>query len=677
MEKYALEFFFETLIDYAFNNQLVIDKGTYLTIVIGQITVYAILLTFYQFIVSFQGTNDRSVLKYLGINLIEYFVNKRLVIYNRIISKPLFGLLFILEILYKPIISIYGNEIPDNMITVFNFIWYTYVVFFFVVFVVLFFQCTRCVLSIKTVIDRRRNANIIRCINKDFRKKTFVELLKKSSIEMLMDDMKYLRYTIAEDGDSKLQVEYSKLIIDIFKDYEKRKEKEITLLLTKNKKVKNQIAWIYNMNNECWLLSEFIKGKYIQVDHLLEKYIQDLHLRLLNLNLKRALADEYEKIAIDIFDSNEDSLDCREWKVLTEEIFEKCVLKDKKRMIETLYSGYHSGNRLFKKYCEKTLLCIMRKFIWEVFEDKRQQKDFVYVFEYVLRDDEFNDFYASEVCDNLISYNKINVAELIKLLNKENCTYIFVYLVIYYSIYKFRFEWKNINITMLKELIRNGKSLESEFERINSIISNSRIDHRYSDDMYIALVENLHKEITGKWLEEIYQQKSIDAFYVTIIKLCVFEQTYCSFYQEGGIEAKISFINELAKHKEVLLFDNVKKMFLQMQYNDFRELGYWPEKLHITLRSLLLMNMGISDELLDDKIQYLHYTSVGQYLLIKHAGENSISEVKSDLIRKAYVASNMSIQEYVEHLYSECCICGVELSYVMKEKMKSYLMEVI
>ena len=137
-----MEIFLETLIDYAFNNQLVIDKGTYLAIVIGQITVYAILLTFYQFIVSFQGTNDRSVLKYLGINLIEYFVNKRLVIYNRVISKPLFGLLFILEILYKPIISIYGKVIPDNIITVFNFIWYTYVVCFFVVFVMLFFQCT-------------------------------------------------------------------------------------------------------------------------------------------------------------------------------------------------------------------------------------------------------------------------------------------------------------------------------------------------------------------------------------------------------------------------------------------------------------------------------------------------------------------------------------------------------
>lgn len=665
------------LLDYIINNQLVIDKGSYLTIVIGQITVYAILLTFYQFIVLFQGTKDRYVQRYLGTKLKDYFVKKRLTIYNQIVSKPWFGLLFILEILYKPIISIYGKVIPDNVITVFNFIWYVYIVFFFVVFVALFFQCMKCILSIELATDKRCNTDIIRCINNEFRKRTFDDRLKKSSIKMLMEAMKAISNSIAEDDDSELQTEYNKLIIDIFDDYEKGKEKELSLLLAKNKKGKNHTEWIDNMNDERLLLSEFISGKYTQMNYLLEKYIQDLHLRLLNLNLKRALWNGYEKISIDIFDSDEDSLDCREWRILTEDIFEKSVLKNKKIMIETLYSGSRSDHRLFKKYCEKNLLYIMRKSVWEVFEDKIQQKDFVYVFEHVLLDTEFNSFYAKEVCDNLISYNEINVAELIKLLNKENCTYIFAYLVIYYSIYKFRFEWKNINIIMLKELVRNGKSLKSEFERINSIISKSCINHRYSENMYIALVENLYKEITGRWLEEIYHQKSIDAFYITIIKLCVFEQNYYSFYQEGGIEAKISFINELAKHKEVLIYDNVKEMLWQMQYNDFCKLDYWPEKLHITLRSLLLMNMSITDEQLDDMVQYFHHISVGQYLLVKHVGEKSIGEIKKDLIRKAYVASNMPIQEYVEFLYSECCICGVDCSYVKKEKMKSDLMELI
>lgn len=76
-------------------------------------------------------------------------------------------------------------------------------------------------------------------------------------------------------------------------------------------------------------------------------------------------------------------------------------------------------------------------------------------------------------------------------------------------------------------------------------------------------------------------------------------------------------------------------------------------------------------------IQYCHYISVGQYLLIKYGGVNSISEVKRGLIREAYVASDLSIQEYVECLYDESCICDMPLSYVRKEKMKKYLLELI
>lgn len=51
--------------------------------------------------------------------------------------------------------------------------------------------------------------------------------------------------------------------------------------------------------------------------------------------------------------------------------------------------------------------------------------------------------------------------------------------------------------------------------------------------------------------------------------------------------------------------------------------------------------------------------------------------MKRGLIREAYVASDLSIQEYVECLYDESCICDMPLSYVRKEKMKKYLLELI
>lgn len=51
------------LVDYIFNNNLNIDKTTFLTIIIGQITIYGILLTFFQFVVSYQE-NKREVTQY-------------------------------------------------------------------------------------------------------------------------------------------------------------------------------------------------------------------------------------------------------------------------------------------------------------------------------------------------------------------------------------------------------------------------------------------------------------------------------------------------------------------------------------------------------------------------------------------------------------------------------------
>ncbi|WP_178042656.1 hypothetical protein [Frisingicoccus sp.] len=668
---------FETLVIYIFNNSLVVDKATYLTIVSGQITVYAILLTFYQFIVSFQSAGNIKVTKYLDTNLIEYYVKRRLTVYNRIISKPFFELFFVLEVLYKPIISIYSTEISIEVIAVLNFFWYLYVVIYFLVFAVLFFQCTSCILSLKAVIDVRRSSIIIKNINRDFKKKTVYERAKKSSIEMLSDDMECLRYIISKDDTAEIQSKYFELFKDIFCEYKMNKEKEVTLLLEKNKKVKNQVAWVHNMATECRLLGEFVREKNMQTNALFEQYILVFHLSILELNLRRAEVDGYEDINFDVFKLSENSLECREWKKLTEEIFEKCVPENQKKLIEALLQGYYSENQLFRKYCEEMLMYLIKKVLQEAVEREEQQKNFIYIFECIMFNDKFNNFYTDELCDALISYDRLNVMKLLKLVSKKNCTYIFVYLIIYYSIYRFRTDWVYIDVMMLRELWKKSESLESEFESINRHISNSHIAHRYSDSRFIALRKNIDEEVTEKWLEDIYQQEIIDAFYIIVIKLCVFEQHYYPHFQEGKIENKISFINELSKHKEVLIYNNVKEMTSKMRYMYFQKLRYWPENLDITLRSLLLMDISISDELIDNTIQYCHYISVGQYLLIKYGGVNSISEVKRGLIREAYVASDLSIQEYVECLYDESCICDMPLSYVRKEKMKKYLLELI
>ena len=338
-EKVVLGVYVEVLREYMFNNQLVIDKETYLTIVIGQITVYAILLTFYQFIVSFQGSGKKTVQRYLGHNLVEYYVYKRLKVYNWVVSKKFFGFLFILEILYKPILVIYGEQIPDDVVIVLNFVWYLYVVFFFVVFVLLFFQCTWCILSIKAVVDKRDNRGIIRRINREFRKKSMVELWKRKNIELLMDDMKYIRYAIDYDDNEELIGEYTKLIVDVWDDYQRVKKNEINFFKRKKHETRNQAEWIYNMRNECWLLDELVNEKYIKMTPRLKQYIIDVLFELIELNLQSAQLNNHKEIVIDGYNVNWDVLDCREWKKLLEHIFKNYDCENKKRIIDRLQKG--------------------------------------------------------------------------------------------------------------------------------------------------------------------------------------------------------------------------------------------------------------------------------------------------------------------------------------------------
>ena len=71
---------------YIISNNLNIDKGTFFTIIIGEVTVFGILLAFYQFLASYKF-NENSIDRYLGINVIDYYIYKYLGGFNRFISN--------------------------------------------------------------------------------------------------------------------------------------------------------------------------------------------------------------------------------------------------------------------------------------------------------------------------------------------------------------------------------------------------------------------------------------------------------------------------------------------------------------------------------------------------------------------------------------------------------------
>lgn len=670
------------IIEYIFNNKLEIDKVTYLTIVIGQLTIYGILLTFYQFVASFQGSQN-SMTRYLGVNLTEYFIKKKVSIYNRIISKPIFFILLVIEVLYKPMLTICGSYFSEKSINVMNFIWYTFVIFYFIMFIILFGQCTKSILTIKRISDAKRNGGIIRDINKSFMKKSIRDRLINKSVDLLNYDIEYLRDVILEDNDPELQSKYNYLIDQIFSSYISNKEKEILLISQKNKIVKNQIPWVYNANCECTLINGILDGKYFPVDEELITIIYKLHIRLVELLMKRAKMETFEHICHDYYRSDffinqNNLLDCGDWKQLTVKIYKNSNIEVKKRLIKILQMGYLENEGMYQEYCSDCITYIIRSDIDEIFNGKKLQNEFVKIFGDLIQNEKINDYCADIIRDNLISYDDVDVVELLKLLNKENCTCVFSYIIIYYSIYKFRFDWKYINITVIEELWRNHGNLKTDSKKVLNTFKESNIEHRFSDNMYYKLVEYLHKTLTGSLLELMYTDKLVDMFYITIIKLCVMDHSYLGYVDKAGADTQINFINELSKHSELMKFDEVKKMVGDMQYNYFMELKHIPQNLKITFGSLLLTNLNLSPEILsDEKSLYSYYSSIGKYALIKLSETTKENSIQKELIRKAYVASNMPVDEYIEFLDQECGIWGNGLNYVQKEKMKEYLISII
>lgn len=672
------------IIDYIINNQLHVDKATYISTVVGQIAIYGILMTFYQFVASFQGNSD-SVTKYLGFNLTDYFIKKKVSTFNLIVSKPYFYVLFILEVLYKPILNICGNYFPENLICISNFLWYSFVIFYFVVFITLFWQCTQSILILKRMSDPKRKGTVIRDINKTFMKKSIRERMTIRSIDLLNYDIRCLREAIIEDNNPRVRQNiYNDLIVQIFDSYISNKKKEINIIIEKKKIVKNQVGWIYSAQMECILLNEILNENYFTIDEELKKYMCTLHLYLIRLLTIRANLDGCKHISkelypqeLSVFDEKNILLDCRCWKELTINIFKNSNVEIRKQLINSLYTGYRSAEIMFQEYCNQCIVDLIRKNIDDIFSKNKSQNEFEQIFGELIRTKEFNDYYAKILLDELISYNDRDAVEMVKLLNKENCTYVFSYIIIHYSIYKFRYNWQYINIAVMKALWDNHGNMNENEEKVIKEFKESNIEHRFLEIMYYKLMEYIQKPLTGLLLNSIYTEDIINMFYVTIIKLCVLEQSYNDYENKANDDTQIYFVNELSSHNELIKYDKVKEMILNMQYKYFTELGQIPQKLNISLRNLLLTNINITLELLTVEPRYAYYNSIGEYALIKLPETKEGSIIPKELIRKAYIARNLSIDDYIDFLDKECRLCGCDLTYVQKEKMKEFLLNVI
>lgn len=676
----------QIIIDYMFNNNLSIDKATFFTVIIGQITIYGILLTFYQFVASYQG-GEKAATRYLGINITEYFVKKKIKIFNKIISKKMFGVLLILEILYKPFMTIYGETLGTSTISIINFVWFLFAIVYFILFVMLFIQCTKSILMIKMSSDIKRNGYIISEINKEFLKKTMKERISKNAINLLRRDFVNLHDAIQEDENTELQGRYNQLIHLIFTDYIGRKQYEISNIEKKGRILKNQVSWIYNSNCEVHLLQEIIDEIYFQLDEQNIKSILNFYIDLIRLNLIRAKQAGYSKVRLNRYDdlyvkAEEKIFDVIEWKDVILKIYQKLSDKKKQELIRLLQRGLNQGQDFYEQYYKQCINDLIRVEFDCIFSEKRKQKDFVKIFGQIIKDKYFNDICAQIMRDKIIYYNRFDAGEIIGQLSGKNCTYIFSYIVLYYSIYRFRFEWEYININVLRILWKQHSDMQDDAEEVIEKIRNSNIGHRFEDKMYFKFMEYINASADGELFNMVYNDKILDVFYVWVIKTSVINQDdlIYSIYQDNlDMDIQIAIINELAKHDELMECESIHTWVQYMRYNSFAMQNSFPRKLNITLRSLLLTNINVVIVVnYVHENRYFYDDVIGAYLLVKlHELSDKTQKQKQikEIVKNAFIASNMDIDEYINMIEKECYMCRCEINYVQKEKMKEYLLQ--
>lgn len=681
-----ISYLLQKIIDYMLNNNLSIDKATFFTVIIGQITIYGILLTFYQFVASYQG-GEKAATRYLGINITEYFVKKKIKIFNKIISKKMFGVLLILEILYKPFMTIYGETLGTSTISIINFVWFLFAIVYFILFVMLFIQCTKSILMIKMSSDIKRNGYIISEINKEFLKKTMKERISKNAIDLLRRDFVNLHDAIQEDENTELQGRYNQLIHLIFTDYIGRKQYEISNIEKKGRILKNQVSWIYNSNCEVHLLQEIIDEIYFQLDEQNIKSILNFYIDLIRLNLIRAKQAGYSKVRLNRYDdlyvkAEEKIFDVIEWKDVILKIYQKLSDKKKQELIRLLQRGLNQGQDFYEQYYKQCINDLIRVEFDCIFSEKRKQKDFVKIFGQIIKDKYFNDICAQIMRDKIIYYNRFDAGEIIGQLSGKNCTYIFSYIVLYYSIYRFRFEWEYININVLRILWKQHSDMQDDAEEVIEKIRNSNIGHRFEDKMYFKFMEYINASADGELFNMVYNDKILDVFYVWVIKTSVINQDdliYSIYQDKLDMDIQIAIINELAKHDELMECESIHTWVQYMRYNSFAMQNSFPRKLNITLRSLLLTNINVVIVVnYVHENRYFYDDVIGAYLLVKlHELSDKTQKQKQikEIVKNAFIASNMDIDEYINMIEKECYMCRCEINYVQKEKMKEYLLQ--
>lgn len=644
------------------NKMFNVIMENYISLLVGQITIFGIVLASFQFLCDHQKNDQRSNF-YLGYNIFELELKDNVTILSLVKSK-LFLVLILFEIISLPAIRVIyvTPKIVVNTMIIIDII---AIMLYFGVMFLLLFQIAKYVLGM----NKTRNMISIRVVTKVYEKflkdnnffysqeinsKNFLNISNKLAKVIVLDDNKNLA--------KQEQIYYDMFALEILERYYDRK---LDLNKDKSAIISDKAKKVFNKCFEVDALLVIVKNYCEKID---ENNIHSFTKLIINILL-------FDYYLSDDFYSN--SLKKRYCEIID------CLYQDnntmsKKATIEYLFAYMNNyENKTVSIFCQDEIKRSIRKELCSCFVGTATFENFVSIYSIVNSDCNLMGYLCLKITENMISNNSVDIKNLTEIFNVSDRFYIFTYLIIYYSVYRFRSDWEYINIDNLKSLFSIYSLDKVDVGYVSERLMHSNISHRIDDNVISQLVYYLESGLTSNLILQIKDDKYFDLFYIVVIKCCVLEQSdYLGAFESSfTIEELLSLLNEFSIHREVVCNKNLSMFLYQLRKLIIPQLSKYEIQYQVfrALRKMIILDFNLKKEYFNSKSIFINPDDFAKYVLLKLDDDTAKWPEVENCIKPSFVKSNMTSEDYVEHLSMISSELGIPKTLHQKGKMKNYL----
>ena len=641
------------------NKMFNVIMENYISLLVGQITIFGIVLASFQFLCDHQK-NDQQSNFYLGYNIFELELKDNVTILSFGKSK-LFLFLILFEIISLPVVCVI-YAIPKVVVNTMIIIDIVVVMLYFVVMFLLLFQIAKYVLGM----NKTRNMISIRVVAKAYEKflkeNNFFHSREINSKNLLNISNKLAKVIVLDDNkneEKQEQIYYDMIALEILESYYDRKLALKTTMSDKAKKV-------FNKSFEVDALMVIAKDYCEKIDENNIRLFTKLIINILLFDFYSSLDDFY---------SNSLKKRCCE---IIDCLYQDNNIMCKEATIEYLFANMNnSKNRIMSTFCQNEIKRLIGKELYSCFIGTATFENFVSIYSIVNSCCDLRGYLCLEIAENMISNNSVNIKFLTEIFNVSDRFYIFAYLIIYYSVYRFRSDWEYINIDNLKSLFYIYNLDKIDVGYVSERLMHSNISHRIDDNVISQLVYYLENSLTNNLMLQIKEDKYFDLFYIVVIKCCVLEQgDYLDVFKSSfTIEELLSFLNKFSMHREVICNKNLSMFLYQLRKLIIPQLSKDEIQYQVfrSLRKMIILDFDLKKEYFNSKSIFLNSDDFGKYVLLKLDDDIAKWSEVENCIKHSFVKSNITSESYVEHLSAISSELGIPKTLHQKEKMKKYL----